>query len=327
MAIVLSNNQFSGPLTRCISNISTLALLDLSRNRLFGEPFKFLCQQPASSCPNYIDLSFNSFHGIISIASISERYELGVLELSHNKFSGIRPQNLATLKFLDLNDNNMSGEIPTFLSQMSSLEILVLRNNILHGLIPEDLSNLTTVRILDLSGNKLSGRLPESLGNLKSLKVLNVSHNRLSGRIPTSLGEIRDLESLDLSHNNLSGENPESLGKLLQITDLQLSYNSLTGRIPNGPQMDRMNDLNTYANNDGGLCGMQIQKSCGGGGGGGRVGEGKESENEDGLWFSWMTAGIGYPAGFATTVFGMYGFGYFHRVPRSQRRRRRPIRF
>ncbi|CAN0841243.1 Receptor-like protein 46 [Linum grandiflorum] len=197
----------------------------------------------------------------------------------------------------------MSGEIPTFLSQMSSLEIL------------------------DLSNNRFSGEIPATLGNLKSLKVLNVSHNRLSGRIPTSLGEIRDLESLDLSHNNLSGENPESLGKLLQITDLQLSYNSLTGRIPNGPQMDRMNDLNTYANNDGGLCGMQIQKSCGGGGGGGRVGEGKESENEDGLWFSWMTAGIGYPAGFATTVFGMYGFGYFHRVPRSQRRRRRPIRF
>ncbi|CAN0841242.1 Receptor-like protein 46 [Linum grandiflorum] len=167
---------------------------------------------------------------------------------------------------------------------------------------------------LDLSNNRFSGEIPATLGNLKSLKVLNVSHNRLSGRIPTSLGEIRDLESLDLSHNNLSGENP-------------LSYNSLTGRIPNGPQMDRMNDLNTYANNDGGLCGMQIQKSCGGGGGGGRVGEGKESENEDGLWFSWMTAGIGYPAGFATTVFGMYGFGYFHRVPRSQRRRRRPIRF
>ncbi|CAI0552315.1 unnamed protein product [Linum tenue] len=36
-------------------------------------------------------------------------------------------------------------------------------------------------------------------------------------------------------------------------------------------------------------------------------------ESEEGLvWFSWMTAGIGYPAGFVTTVLEMYGFGYFH---------------
>ncbi|CAI0397999.1 unnamed protein product [Linum tenue] len=387
MALVLSNNQFTGPITQCISNVSTLALLDLSMNQLSGEPFQSLCRHPSSSCPSYIDISFNSFHGEISVAYVSNRYQLGVLELSHNEFTGISPRNLETLKFLDLNNNNISGEIPTSLSTMSSLQILVLRNNYLEGSIPlQAFSNLTSLRILDLSGNRvsgtvpaslgdlagmriapsdssikemvshssgyfsyfdremltsftpllevfwktlhlglpnehlglytfldlsnnrLSGEIPRTLGRLTSLKVLNLSHNQLTGRIPASFGEMRDLESLDLSHNDLDGEIPESMGKLLQLTNLKLSDNNLTGRIPHGPQMDRMNDPDSYARNVGGLCGTQIRVPC--------IepvtpeeaastpGDGIESE-EGLVWFSWMTAGIGYPAGFVTTVLGI----------------------
>ncbi|CAI0457495.1 unnamed protein product [Linum tenue] len=188
---------------------------------------------------------------------------------------------------------------------------------------------------LDLSNNQLTGAIPDSLGNLRSLKELNFSHNSLSGQIPASFGNMKELESLDLSRNNLSGEIPASLGTLLQITNLQLSDNNLSGRIPAGPQMDRMNDPSSYANNDAGLCGIQTAKPC----------DDNDTpppatqeaaprgglENEEGFWFSWMTAGIGYGTGFFTMVLGVYGFGYFHRIPELRQRRRmmrrRGIRF
>ncbi|CAI0555881.1 unnamed protein product [Linum tenue] len=193
----------------------------------------------------------------------------------------------------------------------------------LHLGLPNEHLGLYT--FLDLSNNRLSGEIPRTLGRLTSLKVLNLSHNQLTGRIPDSFGEMRDLESLDLSHNDLYGEIPESMGKLLQLTNLKLSDNNLTGRIPHGPQMDKIYDMDSYDANVGGLCGTQICVPC--------IepmtpeeaastpGDGIESE-EGLVWFSWMTAGIGYPTRFVTTVLGMYGFGYFHR-PMWRRRRMR----
>ncbi|CAI0458544.1 unnamed protein product [Linum tenue] len=252
--------------------MSYLFYLDLSRNQLSGEAFVFLCQR-SYSCPQYVNLSFNTFHGNISIYS-GKAYSLNVLEVAHNRFSNIYlPRYLEELQLLDLRENRISGEIPACLAQISSLQIL-------SGPIPSNLSNLRSLQILDLSGNKLRGRvpnhhlglytlldlsnnqlsgeIPNSLGNLRSLKVLNLSHNSLSGPIPASFGNIKELESLDLSHNNLSGDIPESMGTLLQITNLKLSDNNLSGRIPTGSQMDRMNNPDSYANNDARLCGMQI---------------------------------------------------------------------
>ncbi|CAI0458545.1 unnamed protein product [Linum tenue] len=237
--------------------MSYLFYLDLSRNQLSGEAFVFLCQR-SYSCPQYVNLSFNTFHGNISIYS-GKAYSLNVLEVAHNRFSNIYlPRYLEELQLLDLRENRISGEIPACLAQISSLQILSVGNNFLRGPIPSNLSNLRSLQILDLSGNKLRGEIPNSLGNLRSLKVLNLSHNSLSGPIPASFGNIKELESLDLSHNNLSGDIPESMGTLLQITNLKLSDNNLSGRIPTGSQMDRMNNPDSYANNDARLCGMQI---------------------------------------------------------------------
>ena len=166
------------------------------------------------------------------------------------------------------------------------------------------------------------GEIPDSLGALKSLKVLNVSHNKLSGRIPDTFGDLKDIESLDLSHNNLSGEIPESFGKLIQLTVLDLSNNKLTGKIPNGPQMDRMNDPNSYANNSR-LCGMQISVPCEKAKQPKKKKEDEEERKE--TWFSWEMAGIGYPFGVLSTVLALYAMGYFTIAP--QRPLRQHVRF
>ncbi|KAF2305598.1 hypothetical protein GH714_006950 [Hevea brasiliensis] len=176
------------------------------------------------------------------------------------------------------------------------------------------------MRTLLLSGNDFSGPIPKSISNISLLSILDLSKNRLSGRIPTTLGDMKNLESLDLSHNNLSGKIPQTFGKLLQLTNLELSNNKLTGSIPSGPQMDRMNNPNSYANNSG-LCGMQIQVPCdkafpepk-------REKKPKESRSRE-TWFSWVMAGIGFPFGLLSTVLVFYVIGYFDVVPKCSQRR------
>ena len=85
---------------------------------------------------------------------------------------------------------------------------LNLSENELSGEIPPELGNLTNLQGLYLSGNQLSGEIPPELGNLSELVGLHLQENQLSGEIPPELGNLPDLVWLFLSGNQLSGCNP-----------------------------------------------------------------------------------------------------------------------
>ncbi|KAJ0006969.1 hypothetical protein Pint_29503 [Pistacia integerrima] len=82
---------------------------------------------------------------------------------------------------------------------------LNLSSSGLTGNITSYLSNLTTITSLDLSDNNLRGSVPEVLSQLTSLTFLNLERNNLSGSIPAQLIEKRDNNLLTL---RLDG-NPE----------------------------------------------------------------------------------------------------------------------
>ena len=84
---------------------------------------------------------------------------------------------------LDLADNNLTGELPGALGNLSDLKTLNLSNNQLHGSIPSELGNLTNLTDLYLSGNALSGSVPSELSNLSNLTGLYIDQNT-STRIP-----------------------------------------------------------------------------------------------------------------------------------------------
>nr|GMD16746.1 receptor-like protein 12 [Ipomoea batatas] len=156
-----------------------------------------------------------------------------------------------------LSQNGISGNIPIkphvgVESYMkASVEFLFLSKNQLTGEIPKCLCNLKDLVQLDLSTNKLSGEIPLCFGKLHNLIVLDLGNNNLCGHIPNSLGSLYLLESLHLRNNKLEGEVPSSLQNLgSSLKFLDLSENELTGVIQPwiGEKLSNMRFLILHAN-------------------------------------------------------------------------------
>ena len=70
----------------------------------------------------------------------------------------------------------------------------------LTGIIPTELGSLSELTHLDLSGNSLTGDIPRKLGRLDNLEEVRLSGNSLTGCIPQGLKDVttNDLSSLSL---------------------------------------------------------------------------------------------------------------------------------
>ncbi len=134
---------------------------------------------------------------------------------------------------LNLENNDLQGNIPSTISNLSSLESLNLSNNTLTGEIPASLGALIELTYLSLHHNNLSGTLSPSLGSLSNLTFMDLSHNgTIGGPIPIAFCNLANLTTLNLSNNQLSGGIPKQLGILTQLIRLDLNNNELVGVIP-----------------------------------------------------------------------------------------------
>ncbi|RLC20420.1 MAG: hypothetical protein DRI57_04885 [Deltaproteobacteria bacterium] len=80
---------------------------------------------------------------------------------------------------------------------------LSLSGNQLSGEIPPKLGNLTSLSSLSLYGNQLSGKIPSELGNLTSLRTLRLGNNRLSGALPASLTSLSNMIRFSFNDTDL----------------------------------------------------------------------------------------------------------------------------
>ena len=175
------------------------------------------------------------------------------LNLTRNQLKGELPPelaNLTNLEVLALGGNQLTGTVPTWLSNLVNLQELYLWGNKLTGPIPTELGNLT---ILILSENELTGPIPRELSRLANLQELHLWGNKLTGEIPTELGSLTNLTILALFENQLTGPIPRELGNLTNLTDLDLSSNKLTGPIP--AELGRLTSLQELSLRDNQLTG------------------------------------------------------------------------
>ena len=126
---------------------------------------------------------------------------------------------------LSLQDNQLTGEIPPEMGNLTLLTDLYLQGNQLTGLSPE-IGNLTILSKLYLYSNQLTGEIPPEIGNLTHLTGLLLYDNQLTGTIPTEIGNLTNLEVLYLSDNQLTGEIPESICNLVDNNCFIFIYNN-----------------------------------------------------------------------------------------------------
>ena len=85
---------------------------------------------------------------------------------------------------LNLSDNQITGEIPPEIGNLTNLTHLYLHSNSLTGSIPPEIGNLTNLTDLSLSFNSFMGSIPPEIGNLTNLTHLNLGFNSFIGEIP-----------------------------------------------------------------------------------------------------------------------------------------------
>ncbi|KMT04105.1 hypothetical protein BVRB_8g185560 [Beta vulgaris subsp. vulgaris] len=130
---------------------------------------------------------------------------------------------------LDISGLGVSGTMGYLLTNLASLKTLDMSDNNIHDAIPFQLPpNLTS---LNLAHNNLSGGLPYSIVSMVSLAYLNVSSNSLSQPIADVFSNHTALATIDLSHNNFSGEIPPTFRNLTNISTLEIQNNQLTGSL------------------------------------------------------------------------------------------------
>ncbi|PIN26316.1 Leucine-rich repeat protein [Handroanthus impetiginosus] len=274
----LSNNNFSGRVDEFSTvNSSNLDTLDLRSNQLKGLiPESFFKLERLK----VLLLSSNSFNGTVKLEKIQSLRNLSSLELGDNFLSvdvsslSQSPQltrlNLAScdlsdfpdlrnqpkLTYLDLSNNRISGEIPSWvwgigngalahlnLSQnllvnfqkpfnMSTyLSVLDLHSNGIQGEFPMPPESAIYV---DYSNNSFQQAIPVKIGQFTSFAVFfSLANNGISGTIPESLCNSSYLQVLDLSGNNLSGSIPTCLMvKAENFGVLNIGRNNISGFIP-----------------------------------------------------------------------------------------------
>ena len=165
------------------------------------------------------------------------------IDLDENNLSGFIPSEIGQFEYLttlNLSRNGLSGSIPTNIGQLTAIDVLLLTSNQLSGNIPSEIGNLTELADLRLDNNSFSGSIPSSLGNLKKIIFLTFRGNDLTGNIPGSLGNLSNGEFLLLDDNNLSGNLLKELSSFGNQRDINpnargginVSNNNLSGCYP-----------------------------------------------------------------------------------------------
>jgi Leucine-rich repeat (LRR) protein len=118
------------------------------------------------------DLSLNEITGFIP-SSLNNLTGLVYLFLSSNDYTPATMPNITGLTHLEelsMKSCQLNGSIPSWVGQrLPNLLLLDLEDNSLTGEIPSSLGDIPNLSFILLNKNNLTGRLHHSLGQLESL--------------------------------------------------------------------------------------------------------------------------------------------------------------
>ena len=139
---------------------------------------------------------------------------------------------LKELRVMNLQQNQLTGHIPTRFCYLAQLKELCLGDNALTGAIPPPIGALGMLEVLSLEQNKLSGMLPAEIGLLRRLRELRLHENCIGGKLPTDeWKELHSLEEFELFPNRVecTQRTVDSFHALLQAGGAHAAAHTETG--------------------------------------------------------------------------------------------------
>ncbi|TKY50123.1 Receptor protein 12 [Spatholobus suberectus] len=286
--LYLSHNELDGSIIKSFRTLRQLKWLLLDSNKLSGHLSDYLPELCSTHDLEVLSLNHNPFNSgplpdfskfsslmslslqntnIVGPLSFDHLPHLDDLDLSLNHLNGSLPifevTKFASLYFLDLSCNQLSGTLSYTIGQLSNLMILSPSSNMLKGIISEAyLLSLSRLEILDLSQNSLSFNLnpnwvppfqlltlsaslcllgpqfPTWLKYQRKLEELQISNTSIIDSLPKWFWDISaSLSYLNVSHNKLSGVLPKSIPsiKTTYFSIWDFSFNNLSGSVPSFP--------------------------------------------------------------------------------------------
>ena len=145
-----------------------------------------------------MDLAINNLSGSIP-QCLGDLIALNSMALLQIEFD----EDMTYASYSDHMELVVKGKDMVFESILPVVNLIDLPSNNLWGEIPDGITNLSTLSTLNLSRNQLIGKIPENIGGMQGLETLDLSCNFLSGPIPPNMSSITSLNHLNLSHNHL----------------------------------------------------------------------------------------------------------------------------
>ncbi|MCL7043401.1 hypothetical protein MKW94_014659 [Papaver nudicaule] len=201
------------------------------------------------------------------------------IQLKDLSLTGTLPanlNNLTSLERLELQGNNIGGDLPS-LSGLSSLQIVIVGGNNFTSIPTDFFNGLTSIQAIDLDGNPFSpweipesfksassilnfsansanikGNIPDffSGDNFPTLALFHVALNSLEGGIPESFAT-SSIQSLWLngqkSVNKLTGD-IRVLSSMTSLSQVWLQTNSFSGPLPDFSSLSNLMELNLRDN-------------------------------------------------------------------------------
>ena len=237
-SLYLSTNQLTGILPYSFTNLTDLGRLYFQNNAGLCAPaddtfqtwLRGIEEVEGETCPNIEDFAadrdvlvtlYNATDGVNWTNNSN-----WLSDLPMKAWHGVTTDFEGRVSRLKLPENQLSGQLPAELGNLSNLTSLNLTRNELTGTIPTQLSNLSYLTLLALGGNQLTGTIPTQLGNLSNLTGLYLWGNELTGTVPAQLGNLSNLTLLSIQINQLTGELPSSLTGLTSMDHLTFHSNA-----------------------------------------------------------------------------------------------------
>ncbi|TYJ34356.1 hypothetical protein E1A91_A05G162800v1 [Gossypium mustelinum] len=172
----------------------------------------------------HIIFKLQSLPGVLPSELVNLPY-LKEIDFAYNYLNGTIPPEWASmqLEFISVFGNRLSGNIPTYLGNITSLTYLDLEANQFSGQVPPEIGKLVDLRTLRLSSNGLTGNLPVQLEALKNLTDFRINDNYFNGSIPAFIWNWKKLERLEMQASGLEGPIPSSISALENLVTLIIS--------------------------------------------------------------------------------------------------------